>query len=909
MPAGQSGKGNNSVTVHILPRNDPMEMLASLFAGAIEDRWFLVRTKFDTEVHTAKSVPMKQRIFPSAESPLRGAGSVARAGARQRLLAATVTAASLALSTLAVSAQGYHSNDLTPAGSPSGRLAGTSSGKQVGAAVASDGYSHAVVLSGNALTAVDLQPAGYYYSMAMCADDTQQGGWGYNTLGGIHALVWNGSSSSYADLNPSGYNFSYCFGVHNGEQVGYAQSQVYFITGSRAMSWHGSAASAVDLHPAWTYPYSRALGCRNGEEVGFVSSVAYPDGDWQGYATTSHAVRWAGTAASAVDLHPVGYDASSATCTSGTQQGGWGYIALGTSHQHALLWSGDAASVVDLHPAGFTDSKVTSLTATQQVGEGWIGPANTYGSSRHALVWSSTAESVVDLNQYLPAGITNGVATGVDANGNIVGYAYNGYSSGLSIPTGAVAVVFAPGAAPAVGLASITVSPTSVAPGDAVQVTVAVGAAAPAGGLNLSFLSTAPAILPTPAAVQIPEGESSVSFALTAGGATLMGPSSLKLYATDGTVSSAAPLTIVPVVNLTSLTANPVEGGFSTYGAINLSIPAQAGGAVVALTSGDANLAAVPATVVLPQGYSALSFAINTAPVSVATQVAITASLNGKSVSGTVSLSPAPVVALAGLSAPELVGGQPVFVTVSVNNFPRGVDGATITLTSGDVGTLQVPATVTVPQGAYTVTVAGTSSVVPGRKGVSLKAAYNGGTLTTTVFVNPIPTVVITQADYLTDTKMFKVAATTTFTNAVLTYGGSPDAAPLGTMQFEAGVFKGSMILDVAPTQATVWNSQGGMATVPVSIKTSSAVKTGGGGGGGGGTTTTSFKLTLVTNGKGSVTTTPSGTSFPAGTVVTLKATPAAGSPWVGWSGAVTGTANPTTVTITKDTSVTANFR
>ena len=102
--------------------------------------------------------------------------------------------------------------------------------------------------------------------MAMCSDDAQQGGWGY-MANGIHALVWNGSASSYADLNPSGYSFSYCLGVHNGQQVGYAQNQVYFVTASHAMLWYGSAASAVDLHPSTTYPYSRALGVHDGEQA------------------------------------------------------------------------------------------------------------------------------------------------------------------------------------------------------------------------------------------------------------------------------------------------------------------------------------------------------------------------------------------------------------------------------------------------------------------------------------------------------------------------------------------------------------------------------------------------------------------------------------------------------------------
>ena len=94
-------------------------------------------------------------------------------------------------------AQEYHSNDLTPAGSASGRLNGTSGGAQIGAATIGGAYSHAVLVGSNALTAVDLHPASYYYSMAMCADSAEQGGWGYYlTGGGIHALVWHGSASS-----------------------------------------------------------------------------------------------------------------------------------------------------------------------------------------------------------------------------------------------------------------------------------------------------------------------------------------------------------------------------------------------------------------------------------------------------------------------------------------------------------------------------------------------------------------------------------------------------------------------------------------------------------------------------------------------------------------------------------------
>ncbi len=78
---------------------------------------------------------------------------------------------------------------------------------------------------------------------------------------------------------------------------------------------------------------------------------------------------------------------------------------------------------MDLHPAAYTDSKVNAITTARQVGEGWVGLAGMPGSVRHALAWSGTSDSVVDLNQYLPAGYTNAVATGINGNGDIVGYA------------------------------------------------------------------------------------------------------------------------------------------------------------------------------------------------------------------------------------------------------------------------------------------------------------------------------------------------------------------------------------------------------------------------------------------------------------------------------------------------------
>lgn len=69
------------------------------------------------------------------------------------------------------------------------------------------------------------------------------------------------------------------------------------------------------------------------------------------------------------------------------------------------------------------------------------------------------------------------------------------------------------------------------------------------------------------------------------------------------------------------------------------------------------------------------------------------------------------------------------------------------------------------------------------------------------------------------------------------------------------------------------------------------------------------YPLTTSLVGQGSVARSPSSAKYPAGTSVTLTARPALGWDFVRWSGDVTGAANPTTVLITRATTVVAEFR
>ncbi len=63
-----------------------------------------------------------------------------------------------------------------------------------------------------------------------------------------------------------------------------------------------------------------------------------------------------------------------------------------------------------------------------------------------------------------------------------------------------------------------------------------------------------------------------------------------------------------------------------------------------------------------------------------------------------------------------------------------------------------------------------------------------------------------------------------------------------------------------------------------------------------------------VSSGSGTISRSPDQLSYPSGTVVTLTATPARGFSFTGWSGDVSGTVNPVTVTMDGDKTVTAAF-
>jgi hypothetical protein len=550
-------------------------------------------------------------------------------------------------------AQQYTVVDLTPAGSTTSAAAAVNGTQQVGSAgfttptaAGQTVVSHALLWNGSAAGSVDLGAG-----TATAVDATQQVGSANN-----HAALWSGTAASRVDLNPAGWDQSVASGVGGGRQVGSATRSVLCTNrkgkcndGARVdihpFMWAGSAASAVDLTPLGLgFGAGRALDTDGVQQVGYGQQVIGNNA-----FSGAFALLWTGTAASAVNLNPPDSIESQARAVAGGQQVGFGYYP-----RRALLWRGSAESVVDLHPAGYTSSEANATNGVLQAGTGFIGDVDTNTAQSHALVWSDSAASVIDLNQFLPPGFTDAAATGIDASGIVVGWASKGPSSN---PANVHAVMWVPGEAGATFAQSLALGQTAVVAGDAVQATVTLSLPAPEGGatvnLTNAIIQPSGSTAASPVSVEMPPyvivegGQRSASFTVATGVTTLdgfRGAQLVDIRAAYGGRTTNATLAVNPPLYPSSLAVAPgtIAGGNSSVATLTLSGAAPAGGALVTLASDNA-AATVPASVIVPAGQTATTFVVRANAVTTSTTVRLTAtygSLIPASASTTLTVTP-----------------------------------------------------------------------------------------------------------------------------------------------------------------------------------------------------------------------------------------------------------------------------
>jgi hypothetical protein len=192
-------------------------------------------------------------------------------------------------------------------------------------------------------------------------------------------------------------------------------------------------------------------------------------------------------------------------------------------------------------------------------------------------------------------------------------------------------------------LLSLSVDKLTPNPGDTVNATITLAAAADQGGALVTLSSSNPAVLPIPAAVNpvtIPAGATTTSpaIALPITSVATLVATPVTLTATRGSVTSSVTINVQPAT-ATFLIAdgngNPVTailGGNNLTGTVSISAPAPEGGFTVTLNSNPAGLGTIAnnATVTIPAGQTSATFTIAVGQVSAPTTLTLSTLVGGE---------------------------------------------------------------------------------------------------------------------------------------------------------------------------------------------------------------------------------------------------------------------------------------
>jgi hypothetical protein len=260
------------------------------------------------------------------------------------------------------------------------------------------------------------------------------------------------------------------------------------------------------------------------------------------------------------------------------------------------------------------------------------GPAPA-GGAVVALASNNTAAATVPASFTIAAGATSGtfsvttLAQGATTSATISA-AYHGLTQ-----TATLTITLTP------GVAQVSVSPSILEGGGTVTGTVFLNTAAPTGGAVVALASSSGAAT-VPASVTVTAGATSATFTITTTHVSVQTAVTISATYPAGLTQTAA-LTVLasPTPASVTFSPNPVTGGQSTTATVTLSGPAPSGGSVVSLTSSAPANAPVPASLTVPAGATSGTFTIATVGQSVTTTATISASLNGLTQTGALTIS------------------------------------------------------------------------------------------------------------------------------------------------------------------------------------------------------------------------------------------------------------------------------
>ena len=463
-----------------------------------------------------------------------------------------------------------------------------------------------------------------------------------------------------------------------------------------------------------------------------------------------------------------------------------------------------------------------------------LGPAPP-GGLEISLISNRTDIAQVPATVFVPEGATSASFTVTTSPVAVASRVVLDFGSALeNYKAPGVWLVVDPAGSPAAppALSTITLSTAALVGGSSGTGTVTLTAPAPAGGMQIHLSGSMEGDVVAPQDVVVPGGFTSTDFPITP--PIVARPHWVIIQASEwpNGMLHAATLRVDPGGTAPNrlfaidLRPNAVIGGNSVLGTVGLSVPAPAGGASVALQSGDPALAQVPASVAIAAGNSTASFSVTTSPVDTFQTVSVTGTAGGESKTQFVSLSADPNAPLMLLEITPSVsgaqGGNPINATLFMNRAaPPG--GAVVTLSSNKPAAAQVPATVTVPAGLGFASFNITTSPVAVDTAVTITGTFNAtrsAVVTVLAPPNTLASLSVSPASVVGGNPATGTATLTTPAPAggrVVTLSSSP--AGVATVPASVTVAQGATSATFpvttsvvgSPTTATITGSSGGV--------------------------------------------------------------------------------------------------
>ena len=346
-----------------------------------------------------------------------------------------------------------------------------------------------------------------------------------------------------------------------------------------------------------------------------------------------------------------------------------------------------------------------------------------------------------------------------------------------------------------------------------------------AGAQNFSVDISGDAAI-APGTIILPPGVTSGSGAI---GTNAVAASTVAtVVASAGAVSDSATLTVLPARPF-SLSFSPSTnvGGLNGNATLTMDSPVAVDtSATLNIVSGGASVASLPASVIVPAGFTSSAFTVGTNVVSSNSSIQISATANGSTKTGTLTVTPnvptsftlTPATVVAGASGT----GKVTFSTTSGS--PIAVS---ITVVSGGGALASIPSSITLAPGSTSTSFSFTSADVAVATQVQLSATANGVSKSATLTVNPntptsvsfSPATAIGGANSTGKVTFSRVVASDTFVPLNVVSGNSAVASMPASVTVLAGTSSSSFVVSTSSVPSAT--------SVQISATANGSTKTG----------------------------------------------------------------------------------